>query len=150
MPKPLQLLTFEAPQQKKWRQLTSAHQEFQRILRLLLDYDERNEQQQEHPELHHLRRSLSVAKTEDICIYLRDMGGYLFHIVAKLNTLGGEAVTAWLHEDGIQAERELRKNEAEHPVHKLLCMSDLMRRHSKIIKLNESIGESVLKLMIDE
>lgn len=149
MTKPLQLLTFKEPLQKQWHRLVSAHEEFQRILRLLLEYDERNERQN-LSELHYLRQAISTARAEDLCVYIRDMGGYLFHIVAELKVPGGEAATAWLHEDGIQAERDMRSNQPDHAVHKLFCMSDILKEHSESIMLDENIGETTLKLMVDE
>src|SRR6185436_20771078 len=99
--------------------------EVQKIVRLLVEFDEKTGRyaQYENAENHYIRKAVAVSHQENVHIYLKDMGGDIFAIVAHLANPSGRVTTAWVHEDGIHAERQ--EAELDHPVHKIICMTDL-------------------------
>jgi len=104
---------------------------FQQILGLLLRFDERtNLAGLDHS--HFLRRAISVAQPADVTVLLGRLEDGLFYVCVRLDTKGGQLRTSWLHEDDIYREREEVADDAEHPVHQMLCLTDLYARAAPI------------------
>ncbi len=118
---------------KAWRKLTERMEEFQEILKLLVEFDERTHRhrRQKQPELHHMRRALAVGRPKDLEVFIRYLGGSMFFVAAKLTASGGQVASGWLHEDGIYEERQQFADNPDHPVHMIRCMSDLFAAHTE-------------------
>ena len=148
---------FESPQnehgreqKRTWRELNKRHGEFQHILRLLVRY-EREEPEDEGNWLLYMRRVLCACEPRQLRFFICSLGGYIFHIVAQAEGPGGYLATSWLHEDGIQAERDLNLFNKDHPVHHLACVTDFYYENSDKIDLEEpkmGLGEAALNLML--
>lgn len=119
-----------------WRQLVSRKIDFFAIMQVLLDYDERSGRvgRVVPPALHHLRRTLAVCPSRSVSIYLRALGGYRYEVLLWHSSEWGQAATAWIHEDAICVERAEYLDQKEHPIHKIVCLSDLYHKHSKRLK----------------
>ena len=145
-------LGFKSPkkeQKKIWRELNARHDEFQHILRLLVRY-EGEESQTEANWLFHTRQALCACSPEQLRFFLCNIGAYVFHVVAQAEGTGAYLATSWLHEDGIQAERELNLFNKTHPVHHLACVTDFYYESSVEIDLEKpknEIGEAARFLM---
>ncbi len=116
------------------RNLSGKIDQFQYILQLLIAYEEKEyaiKKALPLPWLFHLRRALSVCPCEQVRVFMKNLGGYLFHIVMQAEDLGGRVSASWLHEDGIQAERDRNITVQDHPVHTILCLSDLYAKHTR-------------------
>ena len=115
-----------------WHELESKKEEFQKIVRLLVDFDETTGRYRRYgdPETHFMRRSVSVADADRLRIFLCPLGGFVYYIVAELQSGGGCVSTGWVHEDGIRAERDEFREEKAHPVHSIVCMTDLFEQFS--------------------
>lgn len=98
---------------------------FQEILRLLVRYDEQTGRLEKNPELetHYMRRAVCHARAEDLTVLLGRLEEGLYYVAVRVDARGGLLRTAWLHEDDIFLERKVA--EAGHPVHGMVCMTDL-------------------------
>ena len=147
----LQFTAFKH-QNRAWRELIKDRQEFQFILRLLVEQEER-ESFTNLNWLFYTRRALCVCNPNIVRFFLRDLGGYLFHVVAQLETVEAKLATSWLHEDGIQLERDAYFTVKDHPVHKILCLNDLYSKSTHKLNLNVKKwrpSEAALSLMLVE
>jgi hypothetical protein len=136
--------------QYEWREIISEKREFCGIVKLLVDFDEKTERfrRYAHPETHYMRKAVGVADPAFIRIFIRDCGGYVYHIVSEINTDAGFMSTFWIHEDGIRAEREILKDQLDHPVHSIVCVSDLYEYNSEPVDpLLSGVGEVTIELM---
>ncbi len=137
---------------KVWRELSERRHEFQNILSLLVEHEKNAPHLDEHW-LSYLRQSLCVCNPNLLRIFLCDLGAYLFHVVCQLEETGARMATAWMHEDGIQAERDFYIKEDDHPIHSVVCMTDFYHNHTReIIMTNKKQRPSVaaLYLMLEE
>ncbi len=100
---------------------------FQQILRLLLRFDEQSHTSRLDSS-HYMRCAVSVARPSDVTVLCGRLEDGLFYICVRLDSLLGELRTSWLHEDEIYREREVEADDAEHPVHQMLCLTDLYAR----------------------
>jgi len=121
-----------------WKELSGGRDEFQKIVKLLVDFDETTGRYRRYgdPEAHYMRRSISVADPETLRVFLQDLGGFIYYVVVELKTEGGAVSTSWIHEDGIRAERDEFSEEENHPVHSIVCMTDLYKNYSVKIPLD--------------
>ena len=145
-------LRLEKPEARVWKELQAFHKEFQSILSLLIRYDE-GEGKEERNWLLHMRRAICAIEHRSLKFFLCHLGGHLFHVIAEAEGLGGYLVTSWLHEDGIQAEREENISNPSHPVHNLLCLTDFYYGNSVEVDLErdkKKLGEAVLALMQED
>lgn len=151
-------LQFETPKEsqgKIWRELKQGHGEFQKILRILVKH-EKQKLKDENSLLNwlfYMREALCACDPKQLRLFLCNLGGYLFHIVAEAEGASGHLVTSWLHEDGIQAERDLNLLDKTHPVHHLVCMTDFYYESSRDIDLENSErapSKAALNLMLRE
>lgn len=101
---------------------------FQKIVGLLVEFDERTGRYQKYgdPENHFMRKAISVADPGSVAFDVKDLGEFVYHVNALYMNDGNECKTAWIHEDGIRAERVAVK--ADHPVHKIVCVTDIFER----------------------
>lgn len=108
-----------------WRELVRRKEEFLKIVQLLVDFDEKTGRYARYKdtETHYMRRAIASADPEKVRIFLRELGGFVYSIVAEVQSAGGLVATAWVHEDGIRQERE--GAEKKHPVHHIVCVTDL-------------------------
>ncbi len=116
-----------------WAELESQKAEFQKIVRLLVEFDERTGRYRrfEDPENHFMRKAISIAQPELLRVFLRHLGGFVYFVVTELNTEHGSVSTSWVHEDGIQLERDEFGEQESHPVHSILCLTDLYREKGR-------------------
>lgn len=133
---PKSLLRFHSKHSESWKELQSRHVEFQRILRLLVN-DQEKEQNANLSWLFNLRKAACLCESWELRVFMKHLGGYLYHIVVEIESLYGNMITTWLHEDGIQSERDMRFTEQDHPVHQLLCMCDLYNDYARKVALSE-------------
>lgn len=122
--------------QSRWRELINKKAEFLKIVQLLLDYDERSQRlgRTVPPALHYLRRALVLSPPDTLQVFLRNLGGYRYEVIVYHTSGWGTAATTWLHEDAIQVEREQAATTRSHPVHRILCLTDLFRTHSRKLR----------------
>ncbi len=137
-----------------WMELVSRKEDFQEILRLLVDFDERTDRYNRYgePEMHYLRRALAAARPENLRVYFCDMGAFMYYIVAELHNGGSHLATGWVHEDGIYVERDNHRDR-RHPVHEIVCVTDLYRsKHLRRVSVDmeELPGDFALDLMLEE
>jgi len=111
----------------EWIELTSRKDEFTKIVKLLVEFDERTGRYRRYgcESSHWLRKALAVSDQECIRILLRNLGGFVYSVVVEIRTDSGFATMSWLHDDGIRKERDEKKSEANHPVHSIVCVTDL-------------------------
>lgn len=114
-----------------WKKIQGGNEDFQGIARLMVEFDEATGRvrRMENQVLHHLRKAASVCDPEDLDVYIRDRGGFEFEIVCSIDLKDGVCATRWIHEDGIKMEREEFREDPGHPVHSIVCMSDLYERY---------------------
>lgn len=100
-------------------------EDFQGILRLLVDFDEKTGRYQRYrdQETHYARHALAVCDPEQMSVYIKDLGGYVYSVIAECRNASSVIVTAWMLEDGIRQERETAPE--DHPVHKIKCLTDM-------------------------
>lgn len=108
-----------------WVEIVERKSEFQSILKLLVEFDERTGRHQRYsdPESHYMRKACAVAPPESLRIFAKQMAEFVFHVVVRLDCASGHEITGWLHEDGIASERAGAS--PEHPVHRIVCLTDL-------------------------
>ena len=118
---------------RKWTELLERKDEFQGIVRLLVEFDEKTGRYRKYgdQETHYMRKAISVAEPESLRIFLKHLGGFVYYVVAQLISESGHVSTSWVHEDGIRGERDEFKEISTHPVHTILCMTDLYEENSK-------------------
>jgi len=108
-----------------WVEITERKQEFRQILKLLVEFDERTGRHARYsdPETHCMRKAISAADPDRTRILLNHLGGFVYNVVAQVETSVGLAISAYVHEDGIKAERAAQAE--NHPIQKIVCMTDL-------------------------
>lgn len=113
-----------------WRELSAGKEEMQKIILLLVEFDERTGRFKRYgdPESHWMRKAAATCSPDHLKIYIRDMGSWVYHVVVRVNAAGGDLETSWIHEDGIRAERESLGQ--EHPVQKIVCLTDIIEKHA--------------------
>jgi hypothetical protein len=117
----------------EWQQLTvEDNPEFQKIVKLLTEFDDKTGRfiSYANPESHYARKAIAIVDPTNLKVYVFPLGGYVYSIVAECTSVSGYIVTAWVHEDGIRQERE--DADPEHPVHKIVCLTDLFERAGSI------------------
>ena len=109
----------------RWVEIVERKKEFQDILKLLVEFDERTGRHQRYsdPESHYMRKACVVASAESLKIMARRIDEFVFYIVVRLECASGHEITGWVHEDGIAAERVTAS--PAHPVHRIVCLTDL-------------------------
>lgn len=138
-----------------FRELLTRKTDFQEMMRLLVDYDERTGRfhRYDGAELHYLRKTAALAPPDKLRVYLRQVQPFVYAVVVELATDGARVATAWIHEDGIRAEREVW-TDPEHPVHRIVCMTDLFTTDTTPIALTldgkiPPPSDFALELMLD-
>lgn len=123
-----------------WREITNRKEEFQKIVSLLIEFDERTGRYQRYgdPESHYMRKAVARANPEDLRIFVQNLGGFLYYVVVELASPGGRVSTGWLHEDGIKAERTTLGG--DHPVQRIVCLSDLVEVDSSTVSEETSLS----------
>jgi len=111
----------------EWIELTSRKEEFTKIVKLLVGFDETTGRyaKYDNQSSHWLRKAVSVAEPEALRVLLKHLGGFVYSVVTEQRTESGFCVTCWVLEDGIRSEREDKRSEPRHPVHSIVCVSDL-------------------------
>ena len=119
-----------------WREIRLGKEKFQEIVKLLVEFDERSGRHSYAPlkECHFMRKAIALAEPEGLRILVRSYPGFLYYVAAELSNDQGMVTTCWVHEDGIKSERGDHDSEPDHPVHGILCLTDLFEQ-------NEPIGE---------
>lgn len=126
---------------------------FSRIVKLLVEFDERTGRYLKYkdPETHFMRKTVAIAAPEFVRFHVRHIGGFVYAVVASVDSPGGRVATAWVHEDGIKQERGQHVTEPEHPVHSIECVSDLFDRAVALDTdyVAEGLARDVRELMAD-
>lgn len=132
-----------------WRELTDRKDEFSKIIRLLVEFDEKTGRYLKYndPETHFMRRAIAVADSSRLRVFLRDLGGFVYSVVCELRSPAGVTATAWIHEDGIRNERE--GAEENHPVHSIICVTDLYSGSGECIPEETGVSSVTLDLMAE-
>lgn len=115
------------------KEIVRAKSDFQEIVRMLVEFDEKSGRfgKGNFPDGHYLRKAAGIADLDDVRFFARDLGGYVFYVVVELKTHSSFCVTSWIHEDGIRVEREEYANDKAHPVHGIVCLSDIFEKNAK-------------------
>ena len=130
-----------------WFELRSRKDELTKIVSLLVEFDEKTGRHARYDcrWSHYLRKALSVAEPDELRLFLKKQGEFVYSIVGQVSGDSGFATTAWVHEDGIAQERG--DQPADHPVHSIVCVSDLFAG-AQAIESTE-ISPEALRLMED-
>jgi len=131
----------------QWRELESNKDEFLRILRLLVEFDERtgHHLRRDDPAQHWLRKGISLAESSSIRILLRNLNNFVYSVLIEMKTASSFVTTGWVHEDGIRAERDQKNNDRSHPVHSIVCVTDLFEK-SEVASI-DNLNPATKKLM---
>lgn len=111
---------------KNWIEVKKGKEDFQKILKILIDFDEKTGRHVR--EDHYFRKAISVCDISNLRIFMKETEKAFFSIVVELRS-NGICVTSWLHEDGIALEREQFAADKRHPVHTIVCMTDIHRKN---------------------
>ncbi|MBU41655.1 MAG: hypothetical protein CMN76_00430 [Spirochaetaceae bacterium] len=119
---------------KAWKEIKEGKEKFQEIIKMLVDFDERTGRHGYAPlkECHYMRKAIAVGEPSHIRILACSYPAFLYYVAAELSNDQGHVTTCWVHEDGVKAERKDRQDEPDHPVHGVLCMSDLFEQNAEI------------------
>ena len=112
-----------------YRQISEADcDELQKITKLLVEFDERTGRYKHYKEQanHYARKA--IAEAGSVNFIVSHIDNFVYSIIAEIKTSGCHIVTAWIHEDGIRVERIEQADNKQHPVHNLVCVSDLFDR----------------------
>lgn len=139
----------------EWKEITKRKEGFQALVAVLVDFDERTARYRRYgdPEQHFFRKAIALADPDDLRVFVRKLRGYVYFVVAEVRTECGFCATSWVHEDGVQLERDQLSSEPEHPVHGVNCLSDYYRRYSESFAddIEEvSLSDSTIDLMFSE
>jgi hypothetical protein len=134
--------------QNEWREVVDRKQDFLRILKLLVDFDEKTGLAHKYPapEAHYIRHAIAVANPETTRIFLRRLKSFVYVVVAEHVSTAGMLVCTYVHEDGIRRERETAAQ--DHPVHKIVCLTDLFE--TSLEPANTDSLNSQTKLLMAE
>ncbi|HNN76700.1 MAG TPA: hypothetical protein PKN93_18775 [Leptospiraceae bacterium] len=119
--------------------------DMQRIVRLLTEYDEKTGRYlsyKDDPETHFARKAIGAASS-GVRFVVRDLGGFVYSVIAYYEGSGSRIATAWVHEDGIQQERESGMQIPE----SIRCLTDFVRSASAVNL--DFVPVSVLDLMME-
>lgn len=132
---------------ENWKQIhPDNNEDIQKIILLLVEFVERTGQHKNYHDIdaHYARFGVALANPQNIKVYIKHLGGYVYVIIGEVKSNSTRITTAWVHEDGIQQER-IEHKDIEHPVHTIVCVTDL---YQKCIS-PEVISDSVYSLMED-
>lgn len=138
---------------RPWRELSGRKSEFQDIVRLLCEFDERTGRFRRFadPQTHYMRKAVASCDPQLLRIFLRELGGFVYHVAVELRCESGSVATSWIHEDGIRAERDTFAGQGEHPVHNITCMTDLFAGTSEFCQQDDALppGDALRDLMAE-
>ncbi len=135
----MKLAAKKIEQASAWKELVRRKEDFLKIVQFLVDFDEKTGRYARYrdTETHFMRRAIASADAEKVRIFLRHLGGFVYSIVAEVQSPGGFVATAWVHEDGIRQERE--GAEPGHPVHQIVCVSDLFDADADVCQTESAL-----------
>ncbi len=115
-----------------WQEVTAGKEELQRIIMLLVEFDERTGRFKRYAdqESHWMRKAAGVCSPDELRIFVCDLGSWLYQVTVRITSGSGHLQTTWLHEDGIRAERETLGS--EHPVQNIVCLTDLVENGNPV------------------
>lgn len=105
---------------------------FQHILNVLVRFDERHLTDDRH--CHYMRRAVAMAPANDLTIVLGRIEDGVYCVFVNLDSRLGYLRTSYIHEDDIYIERQIEADNDDHPVHQLLCLTDLFVKSRPITK----------------
>ncbi|HBS07150.1 MAG TPA: hypothetical protein DEA96_19410 [Leptospiraceae bacterium] len=119
---------------KEWREIQKGKESFQEIVKMLVEFDERTGRHSYAPlkECHYMRKAISVGDPENLLVMACAYPSHLYYVTARLSNQQGKVTTCWVHEDGVAAERLDRKEEESHPVHQIVCLTDIFQQNQKL------------------
>jgi hypothetical protein len=91
-----------------------------------------------------------VADPERLRVFFQHLGGYVYYVVLESLANGERVCTSIVHDDGIRAARD--ETEPAHPVHDVLCVTDLYERHAGLVTdpAGLDVGKKALRLLADD
>lgn len=112
---------------REWREVVEMKDEFQKILKIMSAFEGHIGRYQEsaEPELYFLRKAVSVCPLEMTRAFIREIGADNFYVILEMDVGGGYCATGYIHEDGLHQEKVERAEESEHPIHKMVSMTDI-------------------------
>lgn len=112
---------------KDWQELKEKKNEFQSMTKLLLEFDERSGRlkYRSNQSLHYIRKAISICEPELLQVWLRHQAAYIYEVIVFGMENQSMYSTSWLHEDGIWIERQRYQSQPNHPVHDIVCLTDL-------------------------
>ena len=128
-----------------WVEIEGRKEEFIKIVRLLVEYDEKTGRAGRGGGNHYLRAAIAHVDPADLRLFARHKGAFAYEILCTIDNQGGYLVTTWIHEDGIPPEREGLLEFPDHPVHSIVCLTDLMEG----AKPNNPILDPLLYIPVD-
>lgn len=128
---------------RDWKELKSQKKEFIKIVSLLTEYDEKTGRFRKYGERsdHFMRKAVSIAAEDSIRVFLRSRGGYMYDVAVELHTGAGAVITNWIHEDGIRLERDEWRHDPDHPVHSIVCITDLFEKNAEPLSEEDGLAE---------
>lgn len=114
-----------------WLELTGGKDEMQKIVSLLVDFDEKTGRVNRYRDQasHWMRKAVAVCDPNDLRLYVKHSLDWAYCVAAHIVSRAGVVKTTWVHEDGIRAERATAP--AEHAVHSIVCLSDLVQKFGR-------------------
>ncbi len=94
----MKLAAKKIEQASAWKELVRRKEDFLKIVQLLVDFDEKTGRYARYrdTETHFMRRAIASADAEKVRIFLRHLGGFVYSIVAEVQSPGGFVATAWV------------------------------------------------------
>ena len=78
---------------------------------------------------------------------MKRLSDCVYAIVCEYRSSAAIIITSWVHEDGIRSERKTAT--ADHPVHRIICISDLFEGASMRADDLESPNPFTVKLLAE-
>lgn len=138
-------------EQYEWKEIVKDKGELQNIVRILTDFDTRTGRVEHYVDqyTHYLRKAISVSLESETRIFVKYLSGFRFLVVGEIHGPCGFTATSWVHDDGIMNEREDKSGEPSHPVHSIVCLTDL---YKEAVSLPQDLNAMTIQIMeeIDE
>ncbi len=123
---------------------------FQHIVHVLCRYYDLKPPASYPTDAHKFRQDIVKATAENLKVYTKKFGVYEFLVVCEVRypeNEGNTVIDSWIHIDGIVQEREVCKERGtlNHPVFKIVSLSDIFGRGTPVTEATTSILKSLTK-----
>ncbi|XDD50451.1 hypothetical protein AB3N59_01165 [Leptospira sp. WS92.C1] len=119
-----------------WMKLITRKEEFRRIVSVLNGFYRSKTTIRKLNGSQKMRIRLEKKDFQNFEVFLKKIGDHDFLIFLKIEN----KYDSWIHIDGIQEERErfILEGKTDHPVFKIVCISDLYRKDCVFAKREET------------